>query len=96
MASRAYQDDSLGARNVSGVDGGSGGGGVGDGEANQVAAAAVKQTGSGVPSNVVYNCRICRRAVFNAADIQSHKVAQHNFHRRKVRADDTDTRHLDT
>lgn len=34
--------------------------------------------------HVIYNCRMCRRAVFNAADIESHEPAQHNFHRRKV------------
>lgn len=86
MASLADSEENMGVGNVSGVDDrsgdSSGGGGVGDIEAP--VAAAVNQTGS-VPEHVVYNCRMCRRAVFNAADIQSHEAAQHNFHRRKVR-----------
>ncbi|CAM9600877.1 unnamed protein product [Scytosiphon promiscuus] len=46
---------------------------------------AVNQTGAvqAAQEHVVYNCRMCRRAVFNAADIESHEPAQHNFHRRK-------------
>ena len=92
MASLAENEESASVGSGSGVDGRSGdseGGGVGDIEAQ--VAAAVNQTGSAVPvpEHVVYNCRMCRRAVFNAADIQSHEVAQHNFHRRKVREKDT-------
>eukprot|EP00903_Cladosiphon_okamuranus_P016286 g15018.t1 len=83
MASLADQGERFGVENSSGVGGGSVGGGVVDGEAQQAAAAAVNHTGSGVPEHVVYNCRRCRRALFNAADIQSHEIAQHNFHRRK-------------
>eukprot|EP00752_Nemacystus_decipiens_P014662 g13059.t1 len=89
MASLADNEENSGVgdavANGSGVDGGSGGGAVGSVGYSDVqeAAAAVYQTGSDVPEHVVYNCRMCRRAVFNAADIQSHEVAQHNFHRRK-------------
>lgn len=81
MASFADEDGRLGGEQ--GSDGG-GVGSAGDCEAQQVAA-AVNQAGLIVPEHVVYNCRMCRRAVFDAADIQSHEVAQHNFHRRKVR-----------
>lgn len=79
MTSLADQDEILGVGRGSGVDGG---GGV---DSEGQVAAAVNQTGSTVPEHVVYNCRMCRRAVFSAGDIQRHEVAQHNFHRRKVR-----------
>lgn len=57
-------------------------------EVHQLAARdAVNQTGAveAAQEHVVYNCRMCRRAVFNADDIESHEPAQHNFHRRKAR-----------
>lgn len=52
------------------------------------APAAVNQTGglaaSPAQEETVYNCRMCRRALFSAQDIQNHEPAQHYFHRRKV------------
>lgn len=48
------------------------------------AAAAVALNQTAEDQNVVYNCRMCRRAVFNGVDIEKHEAAQHNFRRRKV------------
>ncbi|CAB1119228.1 unnamed protein product [Ectocarpus sp. CCAP 1310/34] len=48
------------------------------------AAVPLKQTAE--DQDVVYNCRMCRRAVFNGADIENHEAAQHNFRRRKSKS----------
>ncbi|CAN0037116.1 unnamed protein product [Ectocarpus sp. 6 AP-2014] len=53
------------------------------GVAAAAAAVALNQTDED-QEDVVYNCRMCRRAVFNGADIAKHEAAQHNFRRRKV------------
>ncbi|CAN0040330.1 unnamed protein product, partial [Ectocarpus sp. 6 AP-2014] len=52
------------------------------GVAAAAAAVALNQTDED-QEDVVYNCRMCRRAVFNGADIAKHEAAQHNFRRRK-------------
>ncbi|CAM9259897.1 unnamed protein product [Ectocarpus sp. 12 AP-2014] len=52
------------------------------GVAAAAATVALNQTAED-QEDVVYNCRMCRRAVFNGADIEKHEAAQHNFRRRK-------------
>ncbi|CAM9565590.1 unnamed protein product [Ectocarpus fasciculatus] len=57
--------------------------GTSPGVAAAAAAVALNQTTADDQEDVVYNCRMCRRAVFNGGDIEKHEAAQHNFRRRK-------------
>lgn len=93
MATLAGVSDGYGVSGGTGTSVSSSGGGGGGDEGTEApapalaAATAVNQTGIITASSeeeIVYNCRMCRRAVFSAGDIQAHEAAQHNFHRRKV------------